>query len=157
VERRHDDGTPPIPVGIRSWGFKALPQSGPLNATYPASPVRRPGLNPSLRRSDFTSVAASRDRFEPVCRACVADGQCHPGCQKPRLCGRPPKATLGMETAHSPGYRKAPANRGHQGLSLTIVRAIWELRQVEVYDRGPDGIVSTSGNSLFEVEGMFVP
>ena len=36
-------------------------------------------------------------------------------------------------------------------------RAVWELGQVAVYDGGPDGIVSTAGNSLFEVQGVFVP
>jgi hypothetical protein len=37
------------------------------------------------------------------------------------------------------------------------VRAIWELGQVAVYDGGRDGLVSTPDNSLFEVQGVFVP
>jgi hypothetical protein len=36
-------------------------------------------------------------------------------------------------------------------------RAIWALDQVQVYDGGSDGDVDTPGNSLFEVQGMFVP
>jgi WD40 repeat protein len=37
-------------------------------------------------------------------------------------------------------------------------RAIWQLGQVEVSDGGPDGVASTSaGNTLFMVEGVFVP
>jgi hypothetical protein len=37
-------------------------------------------------------------------------------------------------------------------------RAVWRLGQVTVYDGGSDGTVSTPGdNSLFEVQGVFVP
>jgi hypothetical protein len=37
-------------------------------------------------------------------------------------------------------------------------RSIWELRPVRVFDGGPDGIASTSGdNTLFAVQGVFVP
>jgi hypothetical protein len=37
-------------------------------------------------------------------------------------------------------------------------RAIWQLGQVRVYDGGADGLASTTGdNTLFMVEGIFVP
>jgi hypothetical protein len=37
-------------------------------------------------------------------------------------------------------------------------RAIWELGQVQVYDAGDDGSVSTTAdNSVFERQGIFVP
>ena len=37
-------------------------------------------------------------------------------------------------------------------------RSIWALDKVEVYDGGPDGLASTStGNTLFETQGVFVP
>jgi hypothetical protein len=36
-------------------------------------------------------------------------------------------------------------------------RAIWELSQVRVLDGGPDGVASTADNSLFAVQGVFVP
>ena len=36
-------------------------------------------------------------------------------------------------------------------------RSIWELGQVEVFDGGPDGIVATPGNSLFQVQGLYAP
>jgi predicted acyl esterase len=36
-------------------------------------------------------------------------------------------------------------------------RSVWELGQVLVRDGGPDGLVSTPDNSLFAVEGVFVP
>ena len=36
-------------------------------------------------------------------------------------------------------------------------RAIWALGRVQVLDGGADGIASTSPNTLFAVEGIFVP
>jgi hypothetical protein len=36
-------------------------------------------------------------------------------------------------------------------------RSIWQLGQVQVFDGGPDGVVSTQDNTLFAVEGVFVP
>jgi hypothetical protein len=36
-------------------------------------------------------------------------------------------------------------------------RSIWQLGQVRVNDGGPDGVVSTTPNTLFAVQGVFVP
>jgi hypothetical protein len=36
-------------------------------------------------------------------------------------------------------------------------RAIWQLGQVRVFDGGADGVVSTQDNTLFAVQGVFVP
>ena len=37
-------------------------------------------------------------------------------------------------------------------------RSIWQIGQIDVYDGGPDGLASTSsGNTLFETQGVFVP
>jgi subtilisin family serine protease len=36
-------------------------------------------------------------------------------------------------------------------------RSVWELGQIKVYDGGPDGLASTQPNTLFAVEGLFVP
>ena len=36
-------------------------------------------------------------------------------------------------------------------------RAVWGLGQVEVFDGGPDGIAATGDNSLFAVQGVYVP
>jgi hypothetical protein len=36
-------------------------------------------------------------------------------------------------------------------------RSIWALGQVQVFDGGPDGVAATAGNSLFAVQGVFVP
>ena len=36
-------------------------------------------------------------------------------------------------------------------------RAVWELGQVKLFDGGPDEVAGTSGNTLFAVQGVFVP
>ena len=36
-------------------------------------------------------------------------------------------------------------------------RSIWEVHGVQVFDGGSDGVASTQGNTLFAVEGVFVP
>jgi predicted acyl esterase len=36
-------------------------------------------------------------------------------------------------------------------------RAIWALGQVRVFDGGPDGVAATADNSLFAVQGIFIP
>ncbi len=43
------------------------------------------------------------------------------------------------------------------GAIVESQRSIWELDQVKVFDGGPDGIASTSPNTLFADEGIFVP
>jgi hypothetical protein len=44
------------------------------------------------------------------------------------------------------------------GSVIESKRAVWELGDVRVYDGGPDGQVSTTGdNTLFERQGVFVP
>jgi hypothetical protein len=46
----------------------------------------------------------------------------------------------------------------YSGSILEGKRAIWQLDQVKVYDGGPDGLASTTGdNTLFMDEGIFVP
>jgi len=50
------------------------------------------------------------------------------------------------------------ANALAPGAVLEGRRAIWQLGQVKVYDGGADGVASTTGdNTLFMVEGVFVP
>jgi len=36
-------------------------------------------------------------------------------------------------------------------------RSNWQLGQVQVFDGGADGVVSTTPNTLFAVQGIFVP
>jgi hypothetical protein len=34
---------------------------------------------------------------------------------------------------------------------------VWEVGQVQVFDGGSDGVVSTAPNTLFATQGVFVP
>jgi hypothetical protein len=43
------------------------------------------------------------------------------------------------------------------GAIKETMRTIWQLGQVRVNDGGPDGVVSTTPNTLFAVQGLFVP
>jgi hypothetical protein len=36
-------------------------------------------------------------------------------------------------------------------------RAIWQFDRLRVNDGGPDGVVSTTPNTLFATQGVFVP
>ena len=43
------------------------------------------------------------------------------------------------------------------GVVKEIRRANWQIGQVQVFDGGADGVVSTNPNTLFAVQGVFVP
>jgi len=43
------------------------------------------------------------------------------------------------------------------GAITEIKRSIWQLGQVRINDGGPDGVVSTTPNTMFAVQGVFVP
>ena len=43
------------------------------------------------------------------------------------------------------------------GAVTSGARAIWQLAQLQVLDGGPDGQSATADNSLFAVQGVFVP
>jgi hypothetical protein len=43
------------------------------------------------------------------------------------------------------------------GTIRELKRTIWQLGQIEVYDGGSDGVASTSPNTVFAKQGVFVP
>jgi hypothetical protein len=49
------------------------------------------------------------------------------------------------------------ANSVMPGSVRTGDRAIWQIGKVQVFDGGPDGLVATAGNSIFQTQGIFVP
>ena len=49
------------------------------------------------------------------------------------------------------------ANTLLPGFVESGARSIWQLGPVQVFDGGPDGVVSTEDNSLFADQGVFVP
>jgi hypothetical protein len=49
------------------------------------------------------------------------------------------------------------ANTLVPGAVKPSMRAIWELNQLQVFDGGSDGVASTNPNTLFAVQGIFIP
>jgi hypothetical protein len=43
------------------------------------------------------------------------------------------------------------------GVIKESLRTIWQISQIEVLDGGPDGLVSTNDNTVFERQGVFAP
>jgi hypothetical protein len=43
------------------------------------------------------------------------------------------------------------------GTVLENRKAIWQLGQVKVFDGGPDGVAATPDNTVFAVQGVFIP
>jgi hypothetical protein len=75
----------------------------------------------------------------------------------------PFNATVPCVTTPDPGIGgdcslTTTANTLSPGSVKSGMRAIWEVNQTQVFDGGPDGVVSTaSGNALFAIQGVFVP
>jgi uncharacterized repeat protein (TIGR01451 family) len=67
-------------------------------------------------------------------------------------CGQTASAVIGGSCALD-----TTANALMPGSVQAGNRAVWELGQVRVNDGGPDGVVSTTPNGLFAVQGVFVP
>jgi hypothetical protein len=43
------------------------------------------------------------------------------------------------------------------GSIVELKRTIWAMQKMDVYDGGPDGVASTTPNTLFATQGVFVP
>jgi hypothetical protein len=43
------------------------------------------------------------------------------------------------------------------GLVIESQRTVWQLDGVRVLDGGPDGVMSTTPNTLFATQGLFLP
>jgi hypothetical protein len=103
--------------------------------------------NPSLRMTDrynsaepatqpFTDPATTSDVSFPFTVPCADTGPATVG------------STCSVETT---------ANAVLAGLVSESRRTIWEMDQIQVFDGGADGVASTSGNTLFETQSVFVP
>jgi hypothetical protein len=49
------------------------------------------------------------------------------------------------------------ANAQIPGIVMEMKRATWELDQIQVFDGGADGQAETPDNTLFQVQGVFLP
>jgi hypothetical protein len=68
-----------------------------------------------------------------------------------------PCVATGVTTIGSNCTLNTSADAVLPGVVKETRRAIWQLGQVQVFDGGADGVVSTTPNSLFAVQGIFVP
>jgi hypothetical protein len=68
-----------------------------------------------------------------------------------------PCATTGSTTVGSTCAVDTTADALLPGVVKETRRSVWQLGQVQVFDGGPDGVVSTNPNTLFAVQGIFVP
>jgi hypothetical protein len=68
-----------------------------------------------------------------------------------------PCVATGVTTIGSTCTLNTTADAVLPGVVNEIRRAIWQLGQVQVFDGGSDGVVSTAPNTLFLTQGIFVP
>ena len=68
-----------------------------------------------------------------------------------------PCTATGSTTTGSVCSLVTTANTVIPGAVVETQRTIWELGDVQVFDGGPDGDVSTADNTLFARQGVFVP
>jgi hypothetical protein len=68
-----------------------------------------------------------------------------------------PCAATGSTSIGSVCSLNTTANAINPGFVQEAKRAMWQLGQVQVFDGGPDGLVSTTPNTVFMKQGIFVP
>jgi hypothetical protein len=69
----------------------------------------------------------------------------------------PCTATSGTGNVGSNCIVNTSADAVLPGAVTETKRTIWEIKDVQVFDGGPDGQVSTPGNSVYLRQGLFVP
>lgn len=68
-----------------------------------------------------------------------------------------PCVTTGSTSIGSTCSVSTTFNAVTPGAIVPSQRAIWQFGQVKVFDGGPDGVASTTPNTLFAAEGIFTP
>ena len=69
----------------------------------------------------------------------------------------PCAATPATPRSGRPARRPRPRTRSSPGTVLETRRSMWEVGKVQVFDGGSDGVVSTTPNTLFASQAVFVP
>jgi hypothetical protein len=67
-------------------------------------------------------------------------------------CSATADASVGATCAVSTSF-----NALMPGVAMEGNRAIWQLGQIQLFDGGADGVVSTAPNALFATQGLFAP
>jgi len=148
-------------------GVPGLPEDSDVRITSSLSDVRcRPagascGAANAAGPADYTGevraavVLRMTDRWNGV----AAGGGTDAGTgQSVSLARSFPCAPTASTSTGSSCTLSTSANAIVPGLVLDTKRAIWQMDQVQVYDGGPDGDAdTTAGDTLFAVQGIFVP
>ena len=102
-----------------------------------------------------TVVLRMTDRWNAVAAGGGSDAGTGQGVSLARSFPCAPTASTGTGSSCT---LSTTANAIVPGLVLDTKRAIWQMDQVQVYDGGPDGDAdTTAGDTLFAVQGIFVP
>jgi hypothetical protein len=147
-------------------GDPGLPEDSDVTITSSLSDVRcRPagascGSANTAGPADYTGEVRATvglrmtDRWNAV----AAGGGTDAGTGSVSLARSFPCAPTASTSTGSSCTLTTSANAISPGLVLDTKRAIWQTNQVQVYDGGPDGDAdTTAGDTLFAVQGIFVP
>ena len=148
-------------------GSPGLPEDSDVTITSSMSDVRcRPagascGTANAAGPADYTGevraavVLRLTDRWNAVAAGGGSDAGTGQSVSLARSFPCAPTASTGTGSSCT---LSTTANAIVPGLVLDTKRAIWQMEQVQVYDGGPDGDAdTTAGDTLFAVQGIFVP
>jgi hypothetical protein len=148
------DGTPPAAKSVGS--LKAVVHPGAAGPPNDSDVALTLGIGNVYKRSDLTDYTGE---LQGRLTVRLTDKQAAGAATTADFpfsftvpCSATSDTTLGASCAVD-----TTSNAVMPGSVVDGERAIWALDQVRVYDGGPDGDVDTPGNSLFEVQGLFVP
>ena len=68
-----------------------------------------------------------------------------------------PCVATGSTTVGSTCSISTSADALQPGIAVEGARGVWQLSKVQVADGGADGVASTEPNTIFAVQGVFVP
>jgi hypothetical protein len=103
------------------------------------------GVETTLRITDRNNAVAPGDGTDPATTQQVTFSF-------PLACAATSDAAEGSTCATS-----TTADAVMPGVVVENKRSIWETGQTRLFDGGADGLISTPGNTLFAVGGVFVP
>jgi hypothetical protein len=119
---------------------------GSANAAGPADYTGELRATVEIRMTDRWNATAAGGGTDPATGQEVA-------LSRSFACGQTANTATGSSCTLT-----TTANAVVPGLVKDAKRAIWQLGQVQVYDGGPDGDAdTTAGDTLFAVQGIFIP
>jgi hypothetical protein len=161
------NGEPPKSTGfVRTDVFFCPPCAAAVNEDL----MIRAQITDVRRRSDLADYAGElqgnlavriTDHYNAVTGApapeCSATTSCPATVQDFNLPFPMPCQPTSDNTIGSSCEAQTSANAVLPGVTRMFSRATWQLDQVEVFDGGADGDADTPDNTLFAVQGVFLP